>query len=36
MRAIVLTEMLYTLPQYSEEDERMIKQVLYYMYTELM
>lgn len=36
MGAIVLTEMRYTLPQYSEEGERILKQMLYYMYTELM
>jgi len=36
MGAIVLTEMRYTLLQYSEEGERMLKQALYYMYTELM
>lgn len=36
MGAIVLTEMRYTQPQYSEEGERMLKQVLYYMCTELM
>jgi len=36
MGTIVLTEMRYMLPQYSEEGERMLKQVLYYMYTELM